>query len=107
MMPEMDGYEVCRRLKAEDKTKEIPVIFITAKSEVQDETKGFELGAVDYITKPFMPTIVQARVKTHLELKSARENIKEHARLLSLPSQSAGNFLMNRKYCDYSHSKKF
>src|SRR5208337_199784 len=52
MMPGMDGYEVCRRLKASSKTAEIPVIFLTAKSEMEDERKGFELGAVDYVTKP-------------------------------------------------------
>ena len=68
MMPEMDGYEVCRRLKADPKTQDVPVIFVTAMSEVDDETKGFSLGAVDYITKPIRPPIVQARVAAHLEL---------------------------------------
>lgn len=66
MMPEMDGYEVCRRLKASAQTCDIPVIFLTAKAEVDDEKKGFELGAVDYITKPISPPIVMARVRTHL-----------------------------------------
>ena len=61
MMPEMDGYEVCRRLKADPAMRDVPVIFVTAMSEVDDETKGFSLGAVDYITKPFRPPIVQAR----------------------------------------------
>ena len=68
MMPGMDGYEVCRRLKADPATKKIPIIFITAKSEVEDEKKGLELGAVDYITKPISPPIVQARVRTQLAL---------------------------------------
>ncbi len=68
MMPGMDGYEVCRRLKAEPAWARIPVIFITAMSEVADEAKGFEVGGVDYITKPISPPIVQARVKTHLAL---------------------------------------
>jgi len=68
MMPGMDGYEVCRRLKADPLTAKVPVIFITAKSEVEDERRGFELGAVDYITKPISPPIVQARVRTHLAL---------------------------------------
>jgi len=68
MMPDIDGYEVCQRLKVDPKTAHIPVIFITAKVEIEDETKGFELGAVDYITKPVSPPIVQARVKTHLAL---------------------------------------
>ena len=68
MMPEMDGYEVCRQLKANATTRNIPIIFITAMDEVKDETTGFALGAVDYITKPVNPAIVQARVKTHLAL---------------------------------------
>ena len=69
MMPEMDGYEVCRRLKAEEATRDIPVIFVTAMGETSDETKGLEVGAVDYLTKPISPPIVQARVKTHLALR--------------------------------------
>lgn len=68
MMPGMDGYEVCRRLKDNIATRDIPVIFVTAKSEVEDETEGFALGAVDYITKPVSPPLVKARVKTHLAL---------------------------------------
>jgi sigma-B regulation protein RsbU (phosphoserine phosphatase) len=69
MMPGMDGYEVFRFLKKGERTKDIPVIFVTAMSEVHDEVKGFELGAVDYIIKPFKLPVVRARVKTHLELK--------------------------------------
>ena len=68
MMPEMDGYEVCRRLKSDPVTADIPVIFVTAKTDVADEQKGFELGAVDYITKPVSPPIVKARVVTHISL---------------------------------------
>ncbi|MEW6750323.1 MAG: response regulator [Candidatus Latescibacterota bacterium] len=68
MMPEMDGYEVCRRLKAEEATRRIPVIFITALDEVADKARGFALGAVDYITKPFEVVEVQARVRTHLQI---------------------------------------
>jgi len=68
MMPEMDGYNVCMRLKRDFRTKNIPVIFVTARDEVTDETRGFELGAVDYITKPVSPPVVLARVKTHLNL---------------------------------------
>ncbi len=75
MMPEMDGYEVCRRLKADEKTRDIPVIFITARSEEDDETKGLALEAVDYITKPFCLSIVKARVRTHLELKRHRDHL--------------------------------
>ena len=62
MMPGMDGYEVCRRLKADRSTRDIPVIFLTAKTDVEDEKKGFELGAVDYIHKPFSAPVVLARV---------------------------------------------
>jgi sigma-B regulation protein RsbU (phosphoserine phosphatase) len=76
MMPEMDGYEVCARLKADAKTRDIPVIFITAMSDAQDETRGLELGAVDYITKPISPPVVLARVKSQLALKQAREILK-------------------------------
>jgi serine phosphatase RsbU (regulator of sigma subunit) len=75
MMPEMDGYEVCRRLKADSKTQDVPVIFVTAMSEVDDETRGFSLGAVDYITKPIRPPIVLARVAAHLELALARKTL--------------------------------
>ena len=76
MMPEMDGYEVCAKLKADAKTRDIPIIFVTAMSDTQDETKGLELGAVDYIIKPISPPVVSARVKSHLELKQAREILK-------------------------------
>lgn len=68
MMPEMDGYTVCMRLKRDLHTKNIPVIFVTAMDDVTDEARGFELGAVDYITKPVSPPVVRARVKTHLNL---------------------------------------
>lgn len=70
MMPEMDGYEVCRLLKADERTRKIPVIFLTAKTEIEDEELGFAVGAVDFIHKPISPPIVSARVKTHLEIKS-------------------------------------
>jgi len=76
MMPGMDGYEVCRRLKADETTAQIPVIFITAKDEVADETAGFRIGAVDYITKPISLPIVLARVNTHLALSQARKTLE-------------------------------
>ncbi|MFH1138226.1 MAG: two-component system response regulator [Pseudomonadota bacterium] len=82
MMPDMDGYEVCRRLKANEATRDIPVIFVTAKSEVEDETKGFEMGGVDYIVKPISPPIVLARVRTHLELTQARKFLKNQNEIL-------------------------
>ena len=68
MMPEMDGYEVCRKLKNNPTTAKIPIIFVTAMSEIEDERKGLDMGAVDYITKPISPPIVLARVRTHLAL---------------------------------------
>lgn len=77
MMPEMDGYEVCRALKADEATKRIPVIFVTALQEIGDETKGFEAGAVDFITKPVNAAVVQARVRTHLSLKEAQDTLEE------------------------------
>lgn len=77
MMPEMDGYEVCRLLKEDERARNIPVIFVTAKSEVKDETLGFSLGAEDYLTKPVSAPIVLARVKTHLELYDRSRHLEE------------------------------
>ncbi len=77
MMPDMDGYAVCRQLKSNPLTQHIPLIFITAMSEVADETRGLELGAVDYIIKPFSMAIVKARVRTHLELKRHRDMLEK------------------------------
>lgn len=77
MMPGMNGYEVCRRLKANGNTHKIPVIFVTAKGELTDESKGFEAGCVDYITKPVSPPLVKARVKTHLALYDQNRVLEE------------------------------
>ena len=82
LMPGMDGYEVCRRLKANPATWDIPVIFLTVKSEVDDEIKGFELGAADYITKPMSPPIVKARANTHLALDKARRQLETQNKIL-------------------------
>lgn len=76
MMPGMDGYEVCRIIKKDKKLKKIPVIFITAKTDSEDIVKGFKVGAVDYISKPFNTEELLARVKTHIELYQSREQIK-------------------------------
>jgi len=76
MMPEMDGYEVCRRLKDNELTKDVPVIFLTAMDQTTDEAQGFELGAADYMTKPVNPPILKARVATHLALKSSMDQLK-------------------------------
>jgi putative two-component system response regulator len=83
MMPEMDGYEVCRRLKINPATRDIPIIFLTAKSEEGDEEKGFQLGAVDYITKPISPPILLARVKTHLALKATADFLRDKNKFLT------------------------
>lgn len=80
MMPGIDGYEVCRQLKANISTRNIPVIFVTAMGEVEDEAKGFELGAVDYITKPVSPPIVRARVRTHLALYDQNRELERKVR---------------------------
>lgn len=77
MMPGMDGYEVCRRLKSDPASVDIPVIFLTAKADMEDEQRGFELGAVDYITKPISPPLVLARVKTQLQLKRVRDFLRD------------------------------
>jgi len=77
MMPEMDGYETCRRLKSNPQTADIPVIFLTAKAQVEDEQTGFEVGAADYITKPISPPIVLSRVKTHLQLKKMYDFLRD------------------------------
>lgn len=76
MMPEMDGYEVCKYLKSKDKTKDIPVIFLTAKIDEEAIIKGFKIGAQDYVTKPFNTQELIARVKTHLDLKQKNEALK-------------------------------
>lgn len=76
MMPGMSGYDVLERLRAEEATRDIPVIFTTAMTEDADEERGFALGAVDYITKPLRPAIVLARVRTHLELHAARQRLR-------------------------------
>ena len=81
MMPEMDGYTVCRKLKEGERTKNIPVIFITAKDHMEDELYGLSLGAVDYITKPFQFPIVEARVRTHMDLKRKNDLLEKLALL--------------------------
>ncbi|MES9964523.1 MAG: two-component system response regulator [Candidatus Sedimenticola sp. 20ELBAFRAG] len=87
MMPGMDGYDVCRKLKEDPKTAGIPVIFITAKDEIENEELGFDLGAVDYITKPIRPRIVLSRVKTHIALydqnRTLEYKVRERTALLN------------------------
>jgi diguanylate cyclase (GGDEF)-like protein len=101
MMPEMDGYEVCRRLKQNRDTKDIPVIFVTAKSDVVDEELGLKLGAVDYITKPFHLAIVTARVHNHITLKLKTDLLESHAMLDGLTN------IPNRRHFDESLDKEW
>ncbi len=98
-MPGIDGYEVCRRLKENLRTKDIPVIFITASSDVGSEEKGFKCGAVDYITKPFHPSIVKARVKTQINFKRRGDLLEKIANYDSLTEISN-----RRKFDDYLKS---
>lgn len=93
-MEGMDGYEVCRRLKENEHTCDIPIIFVTGNADANEEIRGLELGAVDYITKPFHPLIVQVRLKNHLELKRQRDILN---RLSSLDGLTG---IANRRYFD-------
>jgi phosphoserine phosphatase RsbU/P len=77
MMPDKNGYEVCTQLKLGQETRDIPVIFLTGQTHVDEETRGFEVGAVDYIHKPFSPAVVKARVQTHLMLRGIREQLAQ------------------------------
>jgi signal transduction histidine kinase len=93
MMPGMDGLEVCRRLKSDVATQEIPVIFLTASNEMEHLVKGFEVGAVDYVTKPFNPPELLARVRTHLELKHARDVIFKYSVELRKLNEEKNEFM--------------
>lgn len=103
LMPDMNGYEVCKQIKSNPRTASIPVIFLTIKSEVSDEIKGFELGAVDYIAKPISPPIVRARVKSHLALHNAQQQLENHNELLEQRVRERTRELMQTKdvaiYC--------
>jgi len=85
MMPGMDGYEVCSRLKSDPATREIPIIFLTGQTAAEDETRGFEVGAVDYVHKPFSPAVVKARVRNHIFLREARAQLA--SQLLALNNE--------------------
>ena len=87
MMPDMDGYDVCRRLKANAASAKIPVIFLTAKTDTADEEQGFELGAVDFIHKPVVPSIVLARVRNHLQIKGWQTFLEDQSAWLQAEVQ--------------------
>jgi serine phosphatase RsbU (regulator of sigma subunit) len=89
MMPEMDGYEVCSRLKLDSQTRDIPVIFLTGQTEIENETRGFQVGAVDYIHKPFSPAVVMARVHTHLMLRGVREQLAQQLHIIQKELETA------------------
>jgi CheY-like chemotaxis protein len=99
MMPEMDGFETCAHLKSLEQTRDIPIIFLTAKTDMEFIVKGFELGAVDYITKPFNPSEMLARVRTHLDLKCAVETIervcRERKEILHVLSHDLANTFLS------------
>lgn len=95
MMPEMDGYEVCRQLKADPACKDIPVIFVTAMTDVEDEEKGLTLGAVDYLAKPISPPIMLARVRNQLALKAAADALRNQNHLLEQERERARELLHN------------
>jgi adenylate cyclase len=97
-MPGMDGYEVCRRLKADPRTRDIPVIFLTALTGPEDETRGFEAGAVDYIHKPVTPATVLARVRTHLELRETRRVLEARNQRLQSLSLQISKYLSPQVY---------
>jgi diguanylate cyclase (GGDEF)-like protein len=101
MMPEMDGFSVCQKLKADERTWNIPVIFITARTRTDDELRGLELGASDYITKPFVLPIVKARVRTHLDLK------RKYDLLESLASLDGLTEIANRRQFDDTFDKEW
>ncbi|EWH09349.1 response regulator CheB (receptor modification enzyme, protein-glutamate methylesterase) [Catenovulum agarivorans DS-2] len=89
MMPNMSGYDVCRKLKADDSTASVPVIFVSALNDELDEALGFELGAVDYITKPVSPALVKARVKNHLSLVQADELKRTRMQVIQVLGRAA------------------
>ncbi len=108
MMPDIDGFEVCRRLKADERTRDIPVIFLSALIEHVDKLKGFELGAVDYITKPFQHDEVLARVRTHLTIRDLQTRLQESNRSLqqrTVELEATNNELRNFAYI-VSHDLK-
>src|SRR5919199_652924 len=93
MMPEMDGYEVCSKLKADERTKDIPVIFVSALSDVLDKVKAFGVGGVDYITKPFQEEEVLARVSTHLTNQHLQKSLQSKNEELANTNEKLGNIL--------------
>jgi len=110
MMPEMDGYEVCKRMKENPRTKGIPILFITALKGDEDEYQGFELGCVDYITKPFNPKIVEIRVKSHLQLKRKTdllESLTSIDGLTDIPNRRKFDEVFKNEWCRAKRSSTY
>ena len=101
VMPGMDGYEVCKRLKNDQQSRNIPLIFISAMTDMKDEAKGLEMGAIDYISKPFSAPILKARVKNHLELKKYRDILEKQSLMDGLTG------IANRRYFDEIFDKEW
>lgn len=106
MMPGMDGYEVCKRLKSDEKTQEIPVIFVTALNEINDEAKGLELGAIDYLIKPLSPAIVKARIKNHLLTKKKIERLANLAAIDGLTEIPNRRQFDERLHTEWNQAKR-
>jgi len=106
MMPVMNGFEACKRLKEMPETKNIPIIFLTSKADTQDVLKGFQLGAVDYITKPFQYKVLLARISTHLKLKFARDILKKMAILDGLTQLYNHGYINKRLSQEISEAKR-
>lgn len=116
IMPEMDGIETCKILKSNNNTSDIPIIFITAKIEIDDLLQGFEVGAVDYLKKPFNPLELLARVKTHIELKKAKEEIETLRGIIPICAncknmrndqgywEQIEEYVQNRTEAEFTHS---
>lgn len=101
ILDDMDGYEICRQLKSSDKTRNIPVIFLTAKHSEEDEVHGFRIGGSDYITKPFSPSIVLARVRTQIQLKTKSDLLEKLASLdglTEIPNRRAFDTALERQW---------
>lgn len=109
LMPEMDGYQICEILKNDEETKRIPIIFVTAVSEVMDETKGFAVGALDYITKPFHPPTVKARVEIQLNLKRKQDLLEKFAfidALTEIPNRRRFDEVLEKEWNRAMRSEK-
>ncbi len=114
MMPEIDGYEVCRCLKAEAETKDIPIIMVTSRAEIVDKVKGLELGAADYMQKPYDHEELQARVATQIKMKTLWDELQEKNKLLEeLVKKDGLTNLYNHRYFhdriveEFSRSKRY